>query len=83
MRPQELIQLTDAPLTVFALPATESEGADGCYLNHLKTLGEVHASIEPADETLPKVTRVKVRMLNRVWRGTFDEVGDLIHEELY
>jgi len=30
LRPQELIQLTDAPLTVFALPATESEGADGC-----------------------------------------------------
>lgn len=58
-------------------------GVSASYLKHLKTLGEVHASIEPADGTLPKVTRVKVRMLNRVWRGTFDEAGDLIHEELY
>jgi len=53
------------------------------FLKRLKLLGRVEAMIEPADPAAPTETRVKVRVLDRVWHGTFDESGKLVREELY
>ncbi len=53
------------------------------HLKRLKLLHQVEAFIEPTDPSAPDETRVKVRMLSQVWRGIFDQSGELIREELF
>lgn len=53
------------------------------YLKRLKLLGRVEVMVEPADPQAPTETRVKVRVLDRVWHGIFDQTGKLVREEMY
>lgn len=53
------------------------------YLKRLKVLGRVEVVVEPVDPQAPTETRVKVCMMDRVWRGIFDASGKLIREEMY
>jgi hypothetical protein len=52
-------------------------------LKLMERFGYVDARIKAADGEETDCTRVTVRLLGRGWRGTFDQSGALISEEMW
>ncbi|MGH1571380.1 DUF6522 family protein [Methylobacterium sp. P31] len=58
-------------------------GVSADDLKRLERDGCVEARIKAGSDENPEFTRVTVRLLNRGWRGTFDQSGTLVHEEVW
>ncbi|MHB2205041.1 DUF6522 family protein [Methylobacterium sp. CM6257] len=58
-------------------------GVSADDLKRMERDGCLHARIKSGSDEGTDFTRVTVHLLNRGWRGTFDQSGALISEEMW
>jgi hypothetical protein len=61
----------------------ERLGVSTAYLRRMEQQGHVDARIRASADEEPGHTRVTVRLLNKGWRGVFDQSGTLLSEDAW